>query len=147
MKAQDLIKRHEGLSLTVYICPAGARTIGYGHNIDSRGLPAVFREYLETHGQITDEIAELLLKLDIKDAYDDCAKLYPRLCTFSEARQAALIDFLFNLGLNRAFGFKRANAAINQGNWQAAADEMKDSTWYRQVKSRGETIVKMIREG
>jgi lysozyme len=27
----DLIKRFEGFSSTVYICPAGYPTIGYGH--------------------------------------------------------------------------------------------------------------------
>ena len=27
----DLIKKHEGLRLTAYLCPAGIPTIGYGH--------------------------------------------------------------------------------------------------------------------
>jgi lysozyme len=31
MTAEDLIRKHEGLKLTAYKCPAGVWTIGYGH--------------------------------------------------------------------------------------------------------------------
>jgi lysozyme len=59
----------------------------------------------------------------------------------------ALIDFLFNVGAGTALTFKKALAAIYKGDWETAADEMTDSRWYRQVKSRGREIVEMIRKG
>ena len=37
----DRLKRHEGLRLEAYVCPAGALTIGYGHNLDQHPIPNV----------------------------------------------------------------------------------------------------------
>ena len=42
-KARELIKEFEGLSLKPYFCPAGLKTIGYGHVIGK-------------HDNITDDI-------------------------------------------------------------------------------------------
>ena len=48
------VRRNEGLSYLPYRCSAGALTIGYGHNLDARGIDI--------------EVAELLLKQDLEIA-------------------------------------------------------------------------------
>lgn len=142
-----MLKRHEGYRNKKYKCPAGKNTIGVGHNFDSSPLPLATQAHLNQYGAITDEMIDQLLDADILIATKDCKKLYPGFDSFSEKRQAALIDFLFNVGIGTASDFKQTNRYINAGLWDNAAANMKQSKWYRQVGFRGVEIVKMIKEG
>lgn len=144
---REMLKRHEGLSLKPYKCPAGRLTIGYGHNIDAKGLPNGIAAYYQEYGEITPRDAEILLTQDIEEALKDCRSLYPGFDGFTINRKRALIDFLFNVGLTTARKFKKANAAINGGDWQTAAAEMKDSQWYTQVRDRAHDIVTLVGGG
>ena len=47
-----------------------------------------------------------------------------------------LVNMAFNLGRGRLSKFKKLITAVNEGNWQKAADEMVDSRWYNQVGNR-----------
>ena len=85
-KGIELIKRHEGLRLTAYQCPAGIWTIGYGHTRD-----------VEPEQRITAEQAAALLKIDLKE--------YERAVTdnvhipLSQLQFDALVSFCFNVGV------------------------------------------------
>ena len=57
----DLIKKFEGFSPTVYICPAGYPTIGYGHVVKPQ-------ERQQFASGITNEQAETLLRQDVQTA-------------------------------------------------------------------------------
>ena len=57
----DLIKQFEGFSPTVYICPAGYPTIGYGHVVKTQ-------EREQFADGITTEQAETLLRQDVQTA-------------------------------------------------------------------------------
>ena len=147
MNARALIKKHEGFSNVPYKCPAGHLTIGWGHNIDAHPLPQDIAGYLFAKGYILPEHAERLLADDIEMATQDCRRAFFGFDGFSEARQAALIDFMFNLGITRAMKFKNARKAIIAGEWNRAADEMYLSHWREQVGDRAETIIGMVRKG
>jgi lysozyme len=147
MTLKELLIKHEGKRYKVYKCTAGKATIGIGHNIDARGLPSDIRAYLTQYGKITDGMIDILYEADVNGAIEDCIKLYKEFKDFTQNRKKALIDFLFNVGLSKALLFKRANLAINEGRWQDAANEMKDSLWYHQVGDRGDDIVDMIIKG
>ena len=128
----NLIKKHEGLSLKPYRCPAGKLTIGYGRNLEQNG--------------ITSSEAELLLYNDIQNCYADCVKFsfWNRL---SIARQAVLIDMCFNLGFARLKQFKKMLAALTDGDYEIAAEQMLDSVWAKQVKSRATELAEIMRKG
>jgi lysozyme len=111
----SLIRKHEGLSLKPYKCPAGKQTIGIGHNYDANPLPDVIAHHLETFGSITPEMADQLLEEDIVNASFDCHQLYRDFDKFSEQRRWALIDFCFNVGIRTARSFSNTNRAINRG--------------------------------
>lgn len=147
MNVRDLIKQHEGFSSVVYRCPAGKRTIGWGHNIDAHPLPKDIAGRLFANGVLLPDDAERLLTEDINRAMDDCKRLYPAFDSFTESRKAALCDFVFNVGGSVAAQFKKMKVAILLGKWNEAANEMQDSNWFRQVRDRSKTIVKMVREG
>ena len=83
-KGLELIKKHEGLRLTAYKCPAGVWTIGYGHTRTATlGL------------DITEQTAEVLLKQDVRFAEIAVTKELP---TISQPKFDALVSFVFNVG-------------------------------------------------
>jgi lysozyme len=147
MTLKELLIKHEDYKLIPYRCTKGKLTIGIGHNIDANGLPDDIQAYLEEYGQITDEMVDILFDMDMANTMDDVVKLYPDFDNFSENRQAALIDFVFNVGLTTARQFINTNKAINDERWNDAAEGFKKSLWYRQVGNRGDDIVEMIKEG
>lgn len=144
---KDMLERHEGRRDKPYYCTAGKLTIGVGHNIDANGLPNEIQDFLDTNGFITDEMIDELLEDDIAVAASYCYKLYPLFDIFSDNRQFALLDFMFNVGYGTAKTFVNTNKAINDERWEDAADNFQKSLWYKQVKNRAKEIVRMIREG
>jgi lysozyme len=144
---KNMLIRHEGLKLIPYLCPAGKKTIGAGHNIEANSLPPHIDDYLVKNKCITKDMAMELLENDVTKAVTDCGILYRHFDKFSERRQWALIDFLFNVGLNTARSFRNTNKAINKEDWEAAAKGLENSLWFRQVGLRGPEIVEMVRHG
>lgn len=82
----DLIKRFEGFSSTVYICPAGYPTIGYGHLVRSG----------ESFTDITEAVAEGLLRKDVGAAERAVLRLVN--VPLTDGQFDALVSFTFNLG-------------------------------------------------
>ena len=62
----------------------------------------------------------------------------------SENRQIVLIDMYFNLG-NRLFKFINTLSALENKNYEKAADEMLLSKWSKQVGQRSVTLSNMMR--
>jgi lysozyme len=83
----DLIKRFEGFSPTVYICPAGYPTIGYGHLV---------REAERYEQGITEAEAEELLRRDVHAAESAVLRLID--VPLTDGQFDALVSFTFNLG-------------------------------------------------
>ena len=128
------LKLHEGVRRFPYKDSVGKLTVGVGRNLDDVGLS---RNEIDT-----------MLDNDIAQAAGDCRKtFFPDWHSFDEIRQRVLIDMMFNLGLTRFRGFKKMIVAVKAQDWDRAADEMVDSKWYRQVGTRGERLVKMMRTG
>lgn len=82
----DLIKHFEGFSSTVYICPSGLPTIGYGHLIKKR----------EAYTSITEDEAEELLRHDVQVAEKAVLRLIN--VPLTDGQFDALVSFTFNLG-------------------------------------------------
>jgi Phage-related lysozyme (muraminidase) len=85
----DLIKRFEGFSPTIYICPAGYPTIGYGHVVreDERERFA---------DGIDEQEAEDLLQGDVRWAERGVLRLIN--VPLTDGQFDALVSFTFNLG-------------------------------------------------
>ena len=129
----DQLKRHEGLMLKLYRCPAGKLSIGYGRN-------------LEANGVFVSE-AETMLENDIQEAYR-AASAYLGEGAFSklsDVRQCVLINMAFNLGLSRLRKFIGMRAALLAGDYERAALSMENSLWSAQVKNRAKELISMMR--
>lgn len=84
-KGIALIKQYEGCKLTEYICPAGVRTIGYGHTKDV--VPGQ---------KITSLQAENFLRQDLLEVERAISLLVKK--PLNQNQFDALASFVFNLG-------------------------------------------------
>jgi len=84
----DLIKRFEGFSSTIYICPGGYPTIGYGH---------VVKKHEDFSSGINEVEAENLLRQDAGIAEHLVLRLMIHV-PLTDGQFDALVSFTFNLG-------------------------------------------------
>lgn len=61
-----------------------------------------------------------------------------------EQRLYVLTDMIFNIGYTRVLGFKKMLAAIKRDDYKAAAKEMLDSNWARQVGNRATKLAALM---
>ena len=136
---KEMLIRHEGSNKDrngnhiPYNCTAKKLTLGYGRNIEDRG--------------ISEQEALFLLENDIALVIGELKVNFHFFEYLSEQRQEALIDMCFNLGIFRFKGFKKMIAALAAGDYTKASKEMLDSMWARQVGRRARNLSEMIREG
>jgi lysozyme len=54
---------------------------------------------------------------------------------------------IFNIGMPRFKQFKKMIAALEEGDWSEAANQMMDSKWAKQVGKRAERLRDMMETG
>lgn len=120
--AERLIKKHEGLKLKPYKCTSGKLTIGYGRNLENRGL--------------TEKECVYLLHNDLVYLNETLPKKISFWDSLSDIRKAVLIDMAYNLGVNGLLNFKKMLLALSLEEYEKASQEMLKSQWALQVKTR-----------
>ena len=137
--AKQMIMVHEGKNMVggkhvQYRDSMGNSTIGYGHQVkpgDKFG------------GAITDQQAERLFGRDFRK-HADAAKRIPGWDSATAQQKAGLLDLTFNMGDGWWMQFPKFSAAMDKGDYEKAAKELKSSQWYTQVGRRGPTILDLI---
>jgi len=127
------LKRDEGVRTHVYLCSAGAQTIGVGRNLDANGISE-------------DEIDYLLMN-DIRSCVRDLKNNFSFYDGLDGTRKRVMINMVFNLGINRLLKFKNFLAALEAGDYEKASVEMMDSLWARQVHGRADRLSALMRYG
>ena len=135
-KIINMLKAHEGSKKFAYRCTKNKLTIAVGRNIDIDGGIG-----------LSDDEIDYLLNNDIDRVIKELGSSYPWFSDLDGVRQAALIDLCFNIGGPRLKGFVKALGAMQDGDYERAADEFIDSRWASQVGSRALEITAMIRTG
>ena len=130
---EDQLIDHEGLELKPYRCTAEKLTIGVGRNIEDRG--------------ITEDEARYLLKNDIKIVEDELLERKPEVAGLDSVRQRVLVDMGFNLGIPTLLKFENMWAAIEEEDFERAAEEAMDSRWAKQVGRRAERLCQAMATG
>jgi lysozyme len=59
-------------------------------------------------------------------------------------RQAVILDMAYNLGISGVLMFKKMWAEIGRAYFRAAADEMLDSKWAKQVGDRADRLASIM---
>jgi len=135
---KELLKIHEGTGPMkkgrhqMYQDSEDIWTIGYGRNIQERGLSTAE--------------ADFLLDNDIADSIRDCHK-FDWYGALDEARQLVVTDMVFNMGLGRFMGFRKTIDFIERGLYEKASVEMMDSKWAKQVGPRAVRLSEIMKTG
>lgn len=129
---EDMLIRHEGLMLKPYRDSVNKLTIGVGRNLDDVG--------------ISRDEAIYLLKNDLQKVVAQ-AKQFPWYDKLSNPRKQVVLNMIFNLGITRFSQFRKTIGFIANGDYTAAAKEMLDSKWAKQVGKRATELAGIMERG
>lgn len=130
---EQRVQRHEGLNLKLYHDSLGFATIGYGRNVQSKGISA-------------DE-ALLMLRNDIRTAQQSLIDNLPWVSGLDDLRREVLVEMAFQLGINGLLDFRKTLDFVQSHQYDSAADEMVNSTWHTQTPKRCEELAEIMRTG
>ena len=140
-KLREQLEIDEGVVYEIYNDHLGYATFGIGHLV---------KESDPEQGQSlgtavsSDRVAEAF-ESDIQSVLRDCNILYSDFDDLPEEAQQVIANMMFNLGRPRLSKFAGMKRGVDARDWDAAADEMVDSNWYRQVTNRADRLVERIR--
>jgi GH24 family phage-related lysozyme (muramidase) len=126
----ERIAEHEGFGSNgrVYKCSEGVDTFGHGFTYitEEESMDILSKRIPKKHLKLLDKI----------DWYKDLPPMV----------QGVIIEMTFQIGTSGMLKFKKMIANMKAKNWKGAADEMKDSLWYRQTKTRCEKLASIVLE-
>jgi lysozyme len=138
---REQLKIDEGVKHEIYLDHLDLPTFGIGHLI--RDDDPEWGEPVGT--EISEERVNECFARDVEIVLDDCRILYPDFDDLPEEVQQIVANMMFNMGRPRLSKFKGMKRGVDAKDWNAAADEMVDSAWYRQVTNRADRLVERMR--
>jgi lysozyme len=111
----------------------GNPTIGIGRALNTTG--------------ITMEEASFLLDNDESSKIQNVGSALPWIGQLSELRQRILVEMAFNMGVGGLLTFRQMLAALQAGNYDAAATKMLQSDWATQVPARARRLALRMSSG
>ncbi len=127
----EKIKHHEGFVDHVYKCTEGFDTIGYGFAVKDLEMP--------------EHIAEELLIIKLEKLQKNANSRFKWLEDMPQQVQEVVINMCYQLGVNGVSKFRKAISAMQEGDWEEAANEMLDSLWARQTPNRAKELSDIVR--
>ena len=131
------LRGDEGEREQVYQDHLGYWTIGVGRLVDSRVVGSGLR---------ASEI-EFMLSNDIEDRIENLKKRLPFFNSLDAARQGALLNMSFQLGVEGLLAFKTTLGLVEKGNYEEAAKQMLKSRWATQTPQRAKRMSEQMRTG
>jgi len=140
-KLREEIAADEGVKYEIYLDHLGLPTFGIGHLV---------LESDPEHGEpvgtpVSEDRVNECFDKDVEVVLEDCKKLYDDFEELPEEAQLIIANMMFNMGRPRLSQFKGMKRGVDARDWNAAADEMVDSRWYRQVTNRAQRLVDRMR--
>ena len=131
----------EGIKYELYLCSENHLTGGIGHlitewDVDYYGKPIGY--------PVPNEQVNAWFEKDIDVTINDCKIIFEEFDSLPEEAQLVIANMCFQLGRPRLSKFKKFIAAVKEQDWERAADEMKDSRWYKQTTARAERLISRI---
>lgn len=119
MKINDaglyIIKKYEGFSSSVYVCPSGRATIGYGSTWDDSGDPVTL-----DHADITVDEAEGLLRQEVAHVEKAIGRLTK--ASLTDNMFSALASLVYNIG-SGAYQRSTLRMKLNREDYAGACGE------------------------
>ena len=133
MNVFELLQRHEGLRLFAYKDTVGNTTIGYGRNLDTKGITKT-----EAGNMLLDDIAEARAWLNAKFFWFH---------DLDEVRQAVLIDMAINCGFAGLLKFVLMLGALGRHDYARAGIECLNSAAGSVLSARYAENAEMLTSG
>ena len=140
-KLRKQLEIDEGVVHEIYLDHLGYATFGIGHLVRDTDPENGW----EVGTAISESRCVEAFESDIVGVLSDCEILYPDFGDLPEEAQQIIANMMFNLGRPRLSKFKGMKAGVDARDWERAADEMVDSSWYRQVTNRADRLVVRMR--
>ena len=138
---REELERDEGVKYEIYNDHLGYATFGVGHLVIESDP-----EYgMDIGTPISESRVVEAFEQDCENVLRDCNILYEDFASLPEEAQQVIANMMFNMGRPRLSKFKGMKRGVDSRDWNAAADEMVDSQWYRQVTKRADRLVERIR--
>ena len=132
----DFLKLREGWRTNVYLDSVGKPTVGMGHLLtDSEN-----GEY-HVGATVPDDILNRWTASDVQQAYNAALNQTEHLGLDSQDFANALASVNFQLGTSWFSKFPKTWSLMRSKQWQAAANEIKQSLWYKQTPVRVEDFI------
>ena len=141
IKLQDEIAEDEGVKYETYRCSLGHLTGGIGHLV-TEWDEDIYAGPVGTkipHQQVDDWFSK-----DIDTTIKDCNLLFKEYPFLPDEIRHVLANMCFQLGRPRLSKFKNMIAAVEDHDWAKMADEMKDSTWFKQTPERAQRLINRV---
>lgn len=131
-------KQYERFVPTVYDYQ-GVPHVGYGFNLTEKSIrdmvdPAILAGKRGMTRDEADKIFMVKYNQAARDAYNFAGR--DAMLNLPPEKQAILVDMAYNMGGPRLNTFVKMQEALQAGDNQRAAAEMKNSNWYKQVGNR-----------
>ena len=132
MNILEKLELEEGFRERMYDCPAGKKTIGIGVNLEATPIPkAVAQEW----------VRHILNDINVEMAKHDWYR------TLNHDRRVVIQDMCYQMGVSGVLAFKNMISAIENRDWERAANEMLDSRWAEQTPNRANRNANGMRTG
>lgn len=122
------IKEDEGYKGFSYLDSLNIPTIGYG-----------------TRLPLDKEEAELILKHRLDRKVEMLLHSKPIVLRLPQSKQEVLFNMSYQLGVSGLLNFKKMWNALEDFNYETAADEMLDSVWFSQTPNRAKKLSDIMR--
>jgi len=136
---QQELTRDEGCKFMPYKDSMGINTIGIGHNLQASPIDLPFPL---TQAQVT-----LIFSKDIQNVFDALDAKITWWRSLDEVRQRVVVNMCFNMGINTLLTFKNTLASMSLGNYEQAANGMRNSAWFKQVGQRAVRLSNAMQTG
>ena len=157
MLRDDLIRYirfNEGSRTTRYLDTRGIPTIGVGFNLQRPDAPqkiaALGYDFAAVKAgtqAISDAAIDSLLGDDVDAAMQAAGTYVSNFDELNTARQAVIVDLIFNLGAHGFAAFTQTIAAIERNDFAAAATDLTNSAWAREVGARAHRDIAAMSSG
>ena len=140
-KLREELEIDEGCKYEIYLDHLGYATFGIGHLVVEHDA-----EYGKEIGTYVSENRVIkVFEQDIETVLSDCNRLYEDFEDLPEEAQRVIANMMFNMGYTRLSKFIGMKSGVDARDWNEAADEMVDSSWYYQVINRATRLVERMR--
>jgi len=129
------LRRHEGVRLKPYRCPAGKLTIGVGRNLEDVGISPME--------------SDILLGNDVERVMRETQGLVSvaAMNAMGGTRRCVLYNMVFNMGRGAVTQFRKMLSALEALDYKEAAAQMLDSRWAKQVGDRAMELAEQMKDG